>query len=359
MTLEERIRHLRRRPVPPNERSAQAQVIGPILAHLGWPSDDPACVLFEHPSGKGRIDIALRLGDRQVAFLETKAPGLDLGGHVDQVLRYAFYEGVDICVLTTGLEWWFYLPREKGPPEDRRFAVLRIDEGGGSARECADVLRRYLGRDALGSRSAERSAKEALRELRRMQRLEEEVPKVWAGMKKGDDELLELIAKRVKERSGLDTTPGEVASVLRMSGPKPKRKSPPQPPESPHQPSRRKSPPTQRKSPPTRRKSPPSRLTSFRLWGRETSVETWAALLVGVYEAVLDRHGDRFLDAARPLWGKWKPWVSADPDEMLAARPIGQSGLHVETNLSAKEVRRRCRDLLEAFGHSASDLEIR
>ena len=39
-------------------------------------------------------------------------------------------------------------------------------------------------------------------------------------MKKGHDELLELIAKRVKERSGLETTPGQVVSVLRMSGPK-------------------------------------------------------------------------------------------------------------------------------------------
>lgn len=218
MSLEKRIsqlrRQLRQQDAPPNEESAKAWIIQPILHQLGWPSDDPAHVLYEHSVGGGRVDIALRTGGRPVAFLEAKAPGQDLRRHVTQVLQYAFHGGVDICVLATGIEWWFYLPREKGPPEHRRFAVLRIDRG--SPRECAEVLRRYIGRDALGDRRAERNAKEALRKLQRAQRLKEEIPKVWKEMQSGDRALLELIARRVKESAGLSATPAEVARVLEM-----------------------------------------------------------------------------------------------------------------------------------------------
>ena len=339
-----------------------------------------------------------------MAFLEAKAPGLDLGKHVTQVLQYAFHDGVDICVLTTGLEWWFYLPREKGPPEDRRFAVLRIDRG--SPRECAAVLRRYIGRDALGDRSAERNAKEALSKLQQAQRLKEEIPKVWKEMQSGDGALLELIARRVKESSGLDATPAQVARVLEMEsgGPPPTLQAPPDPqiadlrtkqktwqdrrdrarahgnatalaeaqrqlrnissrisvrkrklkelgvPQAVPQPQ-----PTEQ--PPRRRVS--RRPTSFRLCDTETPVKTWGDLLVGVFEAALNRHGDAFLYRTRPLWGNRKPWVSRDPGELLRARPLGQSGLHVEANLSAKDIKSRCRSLLERLGHSASDLEIR
>ena len=404
MSLENRISQLRKQDAPPNEESAKAWIIQPILDHLGWASDDPAHVLYEHSVGGGRVDIALRTGGRPVAFLEAKAPGQDLQRHVTQVLQYAFHGGVDICVLTTGFEWWFYLPREKGPPEDRRFAVLRIHRG--SPRECSEVLRRYIGRDALGDGSAERNAKEALGKLQQAQRLKEEIPKVWKEMQSGDGALLELIARRVKESSGLSATRAEVARVLEMEsgGPPPTLQAPPDPqiadlrtkqktwqdrrdrarahgnatalaeaqrqlrnissrinvrkrklkelgvPQAAPQPQ-----PTEQ--PPRRKMS--LRPTSFRLWDTETPIKTWGDLLVGVFEAALKRHGDDFLYRTRPLWGNRKPWVSRDPGELLRARPLGRSGLHVEANLSAKDIKSRCHSLLESFGHSASDLEIR
>ena len=116
MPLKDTIERIRNQPEPPNEESAKAQLILPILQGLGWRSDDPSRVFFEYTAGGGRVDIALRDEGRCVAFIEAKAPGKKLGDHVPQMLSYAFHEGVDICVLTTGLEWWFYLPREKGPP---------------------------------------------------------------------------------------------------------------------------------------------------------------------------------------------------------------------------------------------------
>ena len=47
MPLNDRIERIRTLPEPPNEESAKAQVILPILNELGWKSDDPARVFFE------------------------------------------------------------------------------------------------------------------------------------------------------------------------------------------------------------------------------------------------------------------------------------------------------------------------
>jgi len=339
MSLKARITQLRAGPVPPNEESAKAQVIQPILAHLGWPSDDPAHVFFEQPAGGGRVDIALKTGGRFVAFLEAKAPGKNLGDHVSQMLQYAFHEGVDICVLTTGFEWWFYLPREKGPPTARRFAILDIAEG--SAQECAQLLRRYLGRQALADRSAEKSAKEALSGLRLAQRLGTEIPRVWEEMMaEPDPQLVELIRKRVNEKAGLHATASQVASTLGMSEPSPG------------------GPPPEPKPGPKKSRGAPAPISSYRLWGDKTAVKTWKEMLIGVFVALHTRHEVEFLKTARPLWGKYRPWISNDRGELREPRDIGRTGFYAETHLSAKEIRGRCYRLLKAFGHSATDLEI-
>lgn len=344
MSLKEKIRQLRSAPVPPNEESAKAQFIQPVLRLLGWPSDDPARVFFEYGAGSGRVDIALKSDGRFVAFIEAKAPGKNLEDHVSQMLQYAFYEGVDICVLTTGLEWWLYLPLEKGPPMARRFAVLDI--GRGPAQEHADLLRRYLGRQALTDRSAEDSAKEALRRLREEQRLKTEIPKVWKRMTDGPDtELVELILKRVKEWTGLDAATSHIASVLGMdvAGPV-------------HQPSA--SGPVSVPKPKGLPKATATPITAFRLWGKETPVTTWKSLLLGVVDALWSRHENTFLETVRPLWGKHRAWISTDKDDLREPRTIGKTNLHAETCLSAKAIERRCHRLLGAFGYPTSDLEI-
>ena len=348
MSLKERIIQLRTRPAPPNEESAKFQVIQPILAHLGWPSDDPAHVFFEHPAGGGRIDIALKTGGRFVAFVEAKAPGKNLGDHVSQMLQYAFHEGVDICVLTNGLEWWLYLPREKGPPPARRFSVLDIREG--SADECTELLHRYLGRQALADRSAEESAREALIELRHYERLKEVVPRVWDEMQSVlDPALVELVRKRVNEKEGLHATPSQVASILGWPSPEapttlPVQPLPVEPPAKPE--------------PGAKPRAAPAGIGSYRLWGKGTAVKTWKDMLVGVFVALHARHEVEFLTTARPLWGKHRPWVSSDPGEFREPRVMAQTGLYAETHMGAKAIKRRCRRLLEAFGHSSADLEI-
>ena len=343
MPLNDRIERIRTLPEPPNEESAKAQVISPILNELGWRTDDPSRVFFEYTVGGKRVDIALKDGDRSVAFIEAKAPGQKLAGHVKQLLGYAFEEGVDVCVLTTGLEWWFFLPREKGPPTERRFLTLDLHEG--SVEETVVLLQRFLGRSELISHSAERNAKAALRSLRERRRLAAEIPRVWQTMIDGPDpDLVALVVRRVHEQTGLHATPADLAKPLGMtiSDPKPQPISP-RPPDG---------------TKPEKRKRKNPRPTAFRLWGHEFSTTSHGKLLVGVVGAIHGRHASNFSDTVRPLWGSHRPWVSSDATELRRPVALEGSSWYVEVNLSAKAIGDRCRRLLEAFGYSSSDLEI-
>ena len=107
MSLRETLERIRSNPTPDNEETARFQILGPILADLSW---DPFGqeVRWEHPVGGkktgGKVDIAFQAEGRIWALIEAKAPGANLDHHVEQVLGYAFYEGVDICALSDGLQ---------------------------------------------------------------------------------------------------------------------------------------------------------------------------------------------------------------------------------------------------------------
>lgn len=338
--MKNRIELVRTQSEPPNEESAKNHVILPILNELGWRSDDPSRVYFEYAVGGKRVDIALKDGDRFVAFIEAKAPGQRLADHVTQLLGYAFEAGVDICVLTTGLEWWFYLPREKGPPPDRRFLTLDLHED--TVEEISALLQRFLGRNELACQSAESNARSALQLLQEKRRLEVEIPRIWRSMIDGaDPDLVALVVRRIREQTGLHATPADLAKPLGMTtaGAKPQQVLP-------------KSSGTataQRKN---------QRPTAFSLWGRRHSTTSNAQVLAGVCGEIYGRHASEFIDTVQPLWGSHRPWVSSDPTELLRSAAIKGSRWYVEVNLSAKAIGDRCRRILEVFGYANSDLEI-
>ena len=387
MSLEEKIRELARRPPPDNEQNAKAHAVLPILRLLGWSSEDPDRVSFEHPAGPGRVDIALRGSKRVVAFVEAKAPGKQLGNHVEQLLKYAFLGGIDICVLTTGIEWWLYLPREKGPPESRRFAVLNTRDDPPDA--VAEELQRYLGREALTSGSAETLAKKALSALMDEERLRAAIPEVWKRMTdEPDSELIALVQTRVRLRTELDAAGSLVAEVLGWAEAGSVGPDPPTRPREGTKTGRvweladehktraatlkaglaeglnRNTIITQHgrwrraHGVPREPGATTSRPTRMSLWGTETLVDSWVKALLGVFTAVYKRHPAGFVEALQPLWGNSKPWVSTAADGLTRARPIDGSGLYVEVNLNARQVERRCRRLLQHFGHSPDELKI-
>ena len=363
MPLRETIDRIRSLPVPPNEESTKVQAVLPTLTALGWNQADPNRVQLEFDAGdknkKRRIDIALIGKPHVVAFIEVKAPGKKLDDHLDQVLEYAFRVGVDICALTDGLQWWFYLPREKGPPESRRFEVLDIKSD--PTERVAASFERYLLREELLDHRAERRAKEALRGLRDFEKVRKRTPEVWREMLKvPDSELIELVTRRVHEETGLQPVPELIISVLR-GDPVPAGtvfpvSPPPGPVDQPPPKGDAKSLADDGQSK-KKARSPGKSPKGFRLWGMRQDATTHRAVLLGVAHALYERHRGEFHKALE-LRGRKLPWISADPKELRAASRIKGSSYFIDVHLSAKAIERRCRRLLVVFGHNSEDLEI-
>lgn len=338
MPLRETLEKIRTLPTPPNEETVKMWIMVPILQELGWPSYD---IHWEYAvsRGKGRVDAALK-GPRGVAvFIEAKAPGHSLDDHVEQVLGYAFHDGANICALTTGLEWWLYLPAETDYPfDERRFAELRLTKD--PVEQLAVDFEAFLSKERLVSGEAERRAKQVLKARREAEHLDKEVPAIWRGMLTApDEELIELVSKRVYEKTNLRPAKQQVEAILRALVPQTTY------PQSEIKVDEKKS----------SKASPPK---GMKLWGQYQEVRYWIDILNDVVDALYERHGKNFEPAFKLINYRGEPYVSRNTSDIERARQVNDRKLYLDRNVGRSEVIQRANEFLEAFGYKSSDLEI-
>lgn len=345
MSLRDTLERIRSDPVPNNEEEAKFRILAPILAELGW---DPfgTEVRWEYPAGGrkggGKVDIALVADGRVSALIEAKAPGANLDDHVEQVMGYAFHEGVAISALTDGLVWWLYFPLESGPPQERRFAVL--DVGNGPVDQISDDLNTFLSRESLMTGRAETRAKQVLSAQREAAKLAKEMPRIWRRMLDAPDgDLVDLIGQRVYEELSLRPDRDQVVAAMRNRPIPPPRSSAPAPP------------PAEPQAPAPSPSSP----TAIMLWGTRHSIKLPSDILMIVVEELYKRHADSFDQTVEPLkYQEWQ-WVSRDRERVGSKNPKQTpSGYFVNVHMTAKRQRQRWNRLLEAFGYSESDLQL-
>ncbi len=116
--------------IPPSAGtvSINSVVIEPILRQLGWNTSNPDEVRPEYFVKHRRIDYALLINNTAKVFVEVKRGGEALVRHQQQLLEYAFAEGVEIAVLTNGATWWFYLPIRTVSREQRRVVTVELNQ---------------------------------------------------------------------------------------------------------------------------------------------------------------------------------------------------------------------------------------
>ena len=349
VALRETLNTIRSGSVPPNEEAAKFQIIAPILSDLGW-NPFGSNVLYEHSvggGGGGSVDIALQgpRGDL-VALIEAKRPGIDLSRHVSQVLGYAFHEGVDICVLTTGLEWWLYLPREAGSPDQRRFTILRITAD--PTEQLVDDLETFLGFENLVGGEAAKKAKQVLKASEQAALLGTEIPQVWQSMlNDSDDDLIELVRQRVYEKVNLRPEPARVAQFLRGESSIHRASTTVTPAPSPIT-----------THPPTKNLRP----TGFRLWGNHYIVKSGAEMYAQTAGLLYQRYGQEFINRLLTLHTpRGKAYAYRyDPNKKTIQRSkkISDTDVFLDTNLRIEQSEERAHEFLKLFGHPPSDLEI-
>ena len=351
MALRETLDTIRSAPDPRDEENTKFQIITPILENLGWNSPRQE-VLYEHSVGGkdgGWVDMALMGPRHPVALIEAKRPGANLDRHVSQMTRYASYEGVDICVLTTGLEWRLYLSREDGPLPERQFAALHIRED--PVEKLADSLKTFLGKKNLLNGHAKDKAKQILQAHRRAYEIDTELPVLWRSMlNEPDNGLVELIRQRMHEKIDLWPDHEQVAKILRdstipITGP------PPTPQTLALTPSKTSQKPTKSRTP-----------AGIQLGGRNYQVRTKHEALFSlakIAETLYQEHRSEILDWLLDQSSKdGNPWASRNPDKLKEPLALGSTGIYLETNLNSMHVRSRIIKLLELPDNPPLDYEI-
>ena len=177
-TLEKAVRDIRDIPESSSfdETRTKNGMILPILHSLGWnPSTQMKCIL-SYSVGSGRVDYSLRTSGHNKVFVEAKRVNQSLASHEEQLLRYAFQEGVSMAVLTNGLAWQLYLPLQQGSWRTRRFYDIDIRRQNPS--DIADHLVQFLSRSLIETGVAVRNAELTYTKHRRSSEVQEALSQI-------------------------------------------------------------------------------------------------------------------------------------------------------------------------------------
>lgn len=123
-----------------SEARTRAALIDPVLTALGWDTSDPGLVMVEQRLRGGKADYALlKPNGNPISIVEAKALGSQLHRVTDQLIRYAFAEGLPYAVSTDG-DWWqvYDLTKPNIQIDDR--LILKISISDNATHECAMKL---------------------------------------------------------------------------------------------------------------------------------------------------------------------------------------------------------------------------
>ena len=165
-----------------------SQEVRKVLRALGWDTDNRREVKQEYRVGGRRVDYALFIDGTEQVFIEVKKGGEPLELHQEQLLVYAFEQGIQLALLTNGATWWFYLPIKTGNWEQRKFSILSLDEQ--EKAEIAHVLAAVLGKENVNSGYAFDSAEDLYGQTQRQNLILEKMPEAWNQLIDERDELI-------------------------------------------------------------------------------------------------------------------------------------------------------------------------
>ena len=328
-----------------DEANTKATAIEPILRELGWDVVDPDEVRREHSVGSRSVDYALFCDDTLKVFIEAKKGSESLERHQEQLLDYAFAEGVEIAILSNGSTWWFYLPIRAVNWERRKVATVELEQQDSTetAQKLVDVLSKEDVRSGRAIQNAERH------------QVLEALPKVWNRLvSESDSSIVNLLAEQTHKLCVREPDRDEVTQFLsshcqqiqimpHLSAP---ARVPPLKPNPLPKPSPSDSDSVTGKKP-----------VAFTFNKNRYEVTSWRGMLIRLCEIVYSAHMNRFEDVLN-LRGKSRPPFSRDDNDLVYPAQINGTNIFVETHGTANMVVRRAKILIVKFGYIESDLSF-
>ncbi len=196
-----------------SEAQTSQGIVLPILNNLGWDVFDTSEVTPEYSVGGRRVDFALRIQSINKVFLEIKKTSENLENHQEQLVYYAFQQGVKLAILTNGITWQFYLPLEEGGWEQRRFFTIDLMEQ--SIGDAIEKFESLLQRKHIDSGNAYQKAKSLYEGRQKNKIIKEKLPEAWRKLISEPDEMLvELLNDTLEKISGYKAENSQITEFL-------------------------------------------------------------------------------------------------------------------------------------------------
>ena len=336
------------------EARTKSSLIEPLLRCLGYDPNDPGQVELEAAIRGKKVDYMLTGEKDAKVAVEAKPAKTTLSEkEMDQLDTYFHHSEAVAGVLTNGVDCWLFTDLDKTNVMDsepyRKIDITQLNDN--DIHHLETLTRDNLHQGAV--------REEAQRE--RYRRLVNEI--VAEELRSPSLEFLKLVGKsagiKPLTKANLAFLGPLVTKAVRGQM---NQEAPPDP--SPKVPPTASAPTPSPKSP-----SPGPRAAATRkqfrgatLFGQELSATSYREVLTSVVAELQIRHGKGFATLVRNekiFRGKKWWYVSTEQDHLAPKRNKYKVRDHwVDTNLNAKDMVRRARLFLNAFGHDPDELAI-
>jgi predicted type IV restriction endonuclease len=332
-----------------DEAATKQAILLPLLQLLGWDVFDVDEVFPEFSIKGKNVDYCLRIMDENKVFIEAKRVRESLDNHEEQLVGYAFREGVRLAILTNGLEWRFYLPLEAGSWERRNFYTINMLEQA-TARICEKLLL-FLAKANVENESAVVSAQALLSSRKRMEAIRKALPEAWRRIiAEPDDLLAEIIADKTEAVCGYRPEPTDVKPFI----------------DSLSQLTVDDSRNTTKRSPiveATIKASRASgqytgkRIVAFSFDGTRYPAKYWISMLTTLCEILALRNPTEF-ERVTALRGDKMRYFSKNPQDLVNPKKIEGTSIYAEAKLNADSIVRNAHDVLKLLGYKENDITL-
>jgi len=356
-TLEEFITNLQReKNFPSDEASVQQFIVLRLLSLLEWDIFNLKEVIPQYSIKVRRVDYCLKINNTARVFVEVKNINEDLSNpnHQEQLLDYAFREGVKLAILTNGISWEFYLPLTEGSWEQRKFFTIDIVQQ--EIEEIVKNFTNFLLKDNIISGESLEKANSYLDIRLKKQLIEKNLPKAWNRLITENDELLiELVNESLEGICGIKAENEKVAQFIQenksrflilehqfVKVPEVHRKV---------------SVSSKKDSGYTRSDYTGKRIISITFNNQTYYVGSWVEFLIKISEVIYAEKKDIF-KKVETLRGRKRKYYSTNKNEVIYPGKIANTGYYVDTNRSANGIVKLVRSVLNLFDYKQDSLKI-
>lgn len=339
-----------------DEAATKQSIVLRLLSILGWNIYDIDEVNPEYSIGGKSVDYSLRINGKNKVFIEVKRIKEELENHQEQLLSYAFREGISLAVLTNGISWWFYLPLQPGSDwERRKFLTINIIQQKNKDEIVTNFIKILLRNNILSGESIE-IAKTIHKSRQRQNIINSTLPKAWNKIIfESNKALIDLINDVTVNLCGFGPSDEKIVkfinkhkSQLIISEEIPILKS-----------SRQK---TKQQGFSKISEYVPigytgKRIRSFNFDGKTYEIKYWKDMLVKICGLMYESHPDDFKNIV-VLKGKKNRYFAYNIDELRAPKKIEGTNIFVETSFSANDIVKLCKNIVLLFGYKRNSLKM-